>query len=358
MHLTCQHMQQLQFRLNMFSRNSQPASSSTAPAWQVFQEDAEDLYAENIVSAQRIAKLLGKASDAGIAGINPKVRRTIGKNQARDITKSKLKWSKWPDYYYFDCRLYDRKKQEEYVHCIPVNLPLEILEVLWELGDPQVLLSESNLDSAGKKHMRWMRDHLQVDVLWGWGLHGDGIPCNYDRTESVIMISLNLPGLAGRNGRLRIPLCILPDYAVSENTFDDLFTVFAWSMRHLLSGTRPVCRHDLAAFNATDRKRAKKTDPLPFRSCLVQVRADWDWMGKCFHLPFHNVKEGCCWLCRCKRSQVLVICNGVLTFTVQAYCNQPIICIYVIITAYQTSCMFCTYVARGWYLGGKPSSHL
>ena len=293
----------------MFSRNSQPASSSHAPAWQEFQEDVEDLFAENLVSGQRTSRLLDKATRAGISQIPAKIRKTIGKNQARDICRNKLKWSKWPDYYWFSCRLRDRKTDKEFTTEIPINLPLEILEVLWDLGIADVLLSETNLDTAGKAHMRWMREQLGVTHLWGWGMHGDGIPCNYDRTESVIMISLNLPGLSGKNGRIRIPLCLLPDHAVSENTFDDIMEVIAWQMRHLLNGSRPSCRHDGQPFNSSDHKRAKKTSSLPFRACLVQVRADWDWMGKCFHLPFHNVKEGCCWLCTCKRNQVHKNCK-------------------------------------------------
>ena len=288
----------------MFSRNSQPASSSTTPASQVFQEDVEDLLAENLVSAQRTSRLLDKATKAGIKGINPKLRKTKGRNQARDAFKSKLKWSKWPGYYWFKCRLRDRRTGKEFTADIPINLPIEILEVLWELGSADALLSEANLDTAGKKHMEFMRTSLGEAQLLGWGMHGDGIPCNYDRTESVIMISLNLPGLAGRNGRMRIPLVILPDHAVSQNTFDDINEVIAWQMRHLLIGSRPTCRHDGQAWKGSDLKRARKTGSLPFKACVVQVRADWDWMGKCFHLPFHNVKEGCCWLCRCKRSQV------------------------------------------------------
>ena len=85
---------------------------------------------------------------------------------------------------------------------------------------------------------------------------------------------------------------------------DDIMTVVAWSMRHLVAGSRPCCRHDGTAWAKSDAKRLKKNGlPLPLRACLVQVRADWDWMGKCFHFPFHNVKEGCCWLCKCKRHQ-------------------------------------------------------
>ena len=290
--------------LKMFHRNTQPTSSSHADPRAEFQDDAVDLVAEGLCGGRRIARLLHKAHKAGVKGINPKVRKAGGKNHARAIQRNQLKRSKWPDYYWFECRLNNRKTDKEFSDIIPIHLPLEILEVLWDLGVADVLLSETHLDTNGKKHMAWMRDQLDTEILLGFGLHGDGIPCNYDRTESVVMISLNLPGVPGKQGRMRIPLVVLPDYAVSENTYDDIMEVFAWSMRHLLNGTRPNCRHDGSAFNNTDRAREKKTDNLPFKSCLVQARGDWDWMGKCYHLPFHNVIEGCCWLCKCKRNQV------------------------------------------------------
>ena len=74
--------------LHMFSRNSQPPSSSNAPPWQVFQEDVEDLLAENLVSAQRTAKLLDKATKAGIPNINRRIRKTVGKTKPRIISDS------------------------------------------------------------------------------------------------------------------------------------------------------------------------------------------------------------------------------------------------------------------------------
>jgi hypothetical protein len=290
--------------LKMFHRNTQPSSSSHADPRAEFQDDAVDLVAEGLCGARRIARLLNKATKAGVKGINPKIRKAKGRNHARAVQRNQLKYRKWPDYYWFECRLNDRRTDEEFSDTIPIHLPSEILEVLWDLGAADVLLSETNLDTNGKKHMAWMREQLDTEKLLGWGLHGDGIPCNYDRTESVIMISLNLPGVPGKQGRMRIPLVVLPDFAVSENTYDDIMEVIAWSMRHLLSGTRPNCRHDCSAFNDTDRAREKKTGNLPFKSCLVQARGDWDWMGKCYHFPFHNVIEGCCWLCNCKRHQV------------------------------------------------------
>ena len=218
-------------RLAMFQRTAQPSSSSTAPAGLIFEEDVEHLIAENAISSQRGAKLLNKASRAGIKGISKKVRRSLGKNQARDITRKKLRNTKWPEAYIFQCRVKDRRTKKEWTTDLAILLIHEVLKVIWDLGLEAVLLSEANLDSTGKQHMEWMRQHLDVDTLWGFGLHGDGAPVNYDRTESVIIISLNLPGLPGKNGRLRIPLIVLPDHCVGENTFDDIFEVVAWSLQ-------------------------------------------------------------------------------------------------------------------------------
>ena len=59
---------------------------------------------------------------------------------------------------------FQQENQEEETVEIPINLPSEILEVLWELGSAEALLSEANLDTAGKDHMKWMREQLGLRV--------------------------------------------------------------------------------------------------------------------------------------------------------------------------------------------------
>ena len=98
-----------------------------------------------------------------------------------------------------------------------------MLETIWKFGIKDILLGTDNYDQITRDHHAWMKEQLEVEELWGFGLHGDGVPCNYDRTESVCLTSINLPGLTRRNGRLRISLIILPDHSISENTFDDIY---------------------------------------------------------------------------------------------------------------------------------------
>ena len=289
----------------MFSRNSQPSSSTHARENDVFVEDVRDLHAENILSAQRASKLLQKACASGI-NVPPRTIKGTAKNLARAHTRIALRRSKWPAYYWFPCRVTDRKRSRECVTDLCMLLPSEVLATIWKLGVQDVLLDTDNLDTESLRHLQWIKEKLGVESAMGIGIHGDGIPCNYDRTESVIMISINLPGLSGRNGRMRIPLIALPDWAASSNTYDDIMSVIAWQLRHLLVRSKPSCRHDETAWLPSDKTRsAASYDPTcPVPCTMVQCRGDWDWMGKCFHLPFHNVKAGCCWLCGILRHEV------------------------------------------------------
>ena len=84
--------------------------------------------------------MLSKASKAGVKGISKKVQKTVGRNQARAIRRHKLKNNKWPEYYWFDCREKDRRTRKEHATNIPILLPLDVLEMIWDLGAKGVAL--------------------------------------------------------------------------------------------------------------------------------------------------------------------------------------------------------------------------
>ena len=295
----------------MFQRNQAPATSSATAPEVEFEDDVTDAYAENAISAARAAGLLAKAQAAGVKLATkcikkiPGVNKKFAKNCARNLKRAFRKNDKWPDPYLFEARAWDRVKDTEVTKKICILLPSEVLDVIWKYGVKEVLLGTDKYDKLTKDHYEYMKRMLNVQELWGFGLHGDGVPCNYDRTESVCLTSINLPGLTGRNGRLRIPLIILPDSCISENTFDDVYEILAWDMRNLLSGARAECRHDQSPWDPVqDKKRSKLHGDRDFRACLVQVRSDWDWLTKCYHFPGHAAKEEMCWMCNCKRNQV------------------------------------------------------
>ena len=141
--------------------------------------------------------------------------------------------------------------------------------------------------------------------MFGFGIHGDGVPNNYDRTESCHVVALNLPGVGGKFARMRIPLAVVPSSKCVEETLDAINEVLAWSMRHLLADANPEARHDGAEWDTkgADKERAKQHGPLGFTACLVEVRGDWEWYSKVFHFPYHGEHEGVCWRCPCAKNQ-------------------------------------------------------
>ena len=301
----------------MFSKNRPPQAAAGEAAHVALQEDVEDLYAENLISAHRCQRLLTKAHKAGVKQFNRFAKRVSKSNAARSLMRRRLKNTKWPDQYWAEVRVWDKKKQKETKQWICIHLIHELLDMIFLFGLKEVILSEDCLDRVGREHLQWMRQALSLEELLGFGIHGDGVPCNYDRTESVEMISLNLPGVGGKYARMRIPLVVLPHSYVSHNTMDDLMEILAWSMRHALAGTRPTARHDGSPWLKTDAKRVKKTRSLGWNACLVEVRSDWDFLNKCFHFPTHNLGAGICWKCNCRRNQVPHV--HICMFHIQTY---------------------------------------
>ena len=289
----------------MFAKSRLPRIAHGEAAHAALQADVEDLYAENLISANRCQTLLKKAYKAGVNEFKKVAKPSFHKNAARSLVRRRLKNTKWPDKYWAEVRVWDKKSQTESKQWICIHLIHELLDMIFWFGEKEVILSEENLDHVGRNHIQWMKQALSLDELLGFGIHGDGVPCNYDRTESVELISLNLPGVGGTYARMRIPLVVLPHSYLSHNTMDDLMEIFAWSMRHSLAGSWPAARHDGLPWLKTDYKRCKKTGDLGWNACLVEVRSDWDFLNKCFHFPAHNLKDGICWKCNCRRDQVL-----------------------------------------------------
>ena len=95
-------------------------------------------------------------------------------------------------------------------------------------------------------------------LLWNYG----GVPVNWDRTDSVEVLSLNLPGQCGLYKNLRMPITVLSRKQVTDGTWDDLMTIIAWSLQFAALGQHPRARHNGAPWLPSDYKRAKKVHSL------------------------------------------------------------------------------------------------
>ena len=141
--------------------------------------------------------------------------------------------------------------------------------------------------------------------MTGIGLHGDGVPCNWDRTQSSEVFSMNLPGISGEWRNLRIPIFAVPHSWIGPHTWDDLMEIVAWSLRHMYHGVNPSARHDGSPWLPSDSTRKNKQGKaLGWNACLCEVRGDWKFFAETFHLPKWNQKSGICWSCNCKLEQV------------------------------------------------------
>lgn len=86
---------------SMYSKHRLPQDGKDKPAEQCFADDVEDLYGENLISANRCNSILRKAQRAGIK-----------RNQARDSRRRRLKRSLWPQVYEAKVRVWNKKLAE------------------------------------------------------------------------------------------------------------------------------------------------------------------------------------------------------------------------------------------------------
>ena len=180
-------------------------------------------------------------------------------------------------------------------------LPHELLAALARNGDAEVLHDTSHLDASSRTHLLGCVERVGGGPVVPLGLWGDGAPCNWDRTESLELLSLNLPGQGGRWRTLRLPLTGLSRRNVAPHTFDDLIRVLVWSLEALAAGCWPRTRHDGGAWlQPADGRRARRAgQPLGTRAALVEVRGDWKFLKETFKLPGWNTLSGICWRCSC-----------------------------------------------------------
>ena len=285
----------------MLSKLSRPYNADEFPQAKSLRANLVDLFASNVVSGHRAQELFADAHAAGAANIGALSRRSHKKHACRDLSRKLLKLSAWPDLYMAKIRVWNTKVAKEEESCMAFLLPHELLARIAKFSTRQVLMSTSSLDPKSLTHLQNCQAR-SGQALLACGLWGDGVPCNWDRTDSLELFTLNLPGLPAPWSNIRIPLCALSKKHISsKNTYDDLLGVLAWSFKHLAIGKAPSARHDGSPFGALDGTRRKTIagKSLDIAGTLVEVRGDWKFMKECFAFPAWNENAGCCWMCTC-----------------------------------------------------------
>ena len=287
----------------MYSKRPLPDRAYMPPERRL-RANLADLFLSNEVSGSRVASLFEDASVANPRHV--KDLANLGMPKAtRNLRRKLMKRSQWPELYYAPVRVYDKTVDGEITVQLPMLLPHELIGRLVEVGSVQALLSQEGLCLETLEHLKSVSRELglnEKEVL-PVGLWGDGVPFNWDRSESLEIVSINLPG---SGGALRLPITAIPKkYVIKETTWDDVFSVVSWSFRCLLEGKYPHTSHDNKPFEAGDKKRSRlKGLSIGITGLLAEVRGDWAFFKETFRFPGWRENAGCCYRCRATKANI------------------------------------------------------
>lgn len=293
----------LGYSLAMFSKRAMPEDGAFDNAAKRFRNDLADLVLSNDISSSRGGRIFRGGEECELEGFAKLAKAGAhGRNKgsiARDLTRALKKGNQWPDLYWFPVRVYQPKTQSFATVSLCMYLPHELIARLADRASSLDLLrSQENMSASAKEHLREAGLELNRQDLIGVGIWGDGVPCNYDRSKSVEVLTLNLPGLPGKLKEMRLPLTgLLKQWLIKNETFDDILSVVSWSMQCSAMGIMPTARHDGSAFLSSDHRRKKSSGKSMAASVLVEVRGDWMFYKSTLRLPQHNELAGICWRC-------------------------------------------------------------
>ena len=211
----------------------------------------------------------------------------LNRNAARDMLRRCLRKSQWPEIYEAEIRVWDEKLNVTKYAKVAFMLPHEILNSLFK-KNPK--FNFEDLTAAAES----VRQHCR-DVTEGYGqtmipmaLWCDGTPYSWDRTSSLEVIMMSLPGLGPPNST--------PKNCIAKGeTFEDIWEIMAYSCRCLFLGKMPTLGHDGSQLKAGRAKVAGHT--IPHRCVLAEVRADWKCLSEVFGLPNWKSTGGICARC-------------------------------------------------------------
>ena len=293
--------------LCMLAKNKRPYDAAALPPAARLRNNVRDILGDNLLSTRRVQELTNDISEVR----DTRFLRSGKDKRGRKLRNHLKKQRKWPDVYWARIRTKNRRTQREVRTWMAIWLPHELLAKLYDYGIPDALRSTEGMDPLTKEHWAHCCAEAGVDDLIGLGIWGDGCPCNWDRTRSLEVLSMNLPGLTGEFKNLRIPLCGILKEHVGPHTYDDLFDVIKWSLEHLAEGTNPETRHDDLRFERWTGDASRQSGgALPFRAALCEVRGDWKFMSDTFRLPRHNLNGGICWSCNCTPATINNVALG------------------------------------------------
>ena len=174
-------------------------------------KNVSDLFLSGAISAGRAATVFQDAEFDGATGVAD-LAVNEGKNAQRDLVRKLMKGSKWPPLYAAKIPVLHQKTHQVLEESINVLLPHEVLANImsWNRHSKQKVFDRAGLSASARKHFE-----KTVPLLGKYpttcipvGLWTDGCPVKWDRSQSVIVITMSFCGQTDDIfSRLRISLC-------------------------------------------------------------------------------------------------------------------------------------------------------
>ena len=295
----------------MFAKRSRGYAEEDVSPQKRLRENIIDLFLGNDISGPRANAIFRDADAAGAAGFRDLKKTGAGGrqpgNSSRDILRKLRKMMGWPRPYTVEVPMWDARSQTEVMAPIQLLLPHELIHSLGsKAASLAALCREEGLCASSRDYVAELKRKLACENLVPLSLWLDGVPCNWDRSQSLECIAMSLPGQVGKFGNLRLPLCVINKrFCIKRTTIDAILNVLCYSFRCLLMGKHPTRRHDGTPFTSADAKRSQAAGlPLSARGCVAEVKGDWMMFKDIFRLPSWNEKKGCCFRCVVTPSEI------------------------------------------------------
>ena len=274
-----------------------------------FRKNVTNMYLRNKLSAKDTATLVASAHASG-AGQLADIRN-VGKGEEKNIQRNLMrkltKTTKWPEPYYADIPIRDRKTGKKSIVTLPFLL---ISEVLFHLVASAGMSFRDLLDfppGSGFARMKsqWSNSFdVHDSMVSPIGVHGDGVPLQKKMT--LEMMSWNICSI--KSSERHLFTCIekqdLCDCGCAGRcTLDAILEILLWDILSLTSSKWPTCRHDKSNWKKTDKKRSIRKGNIGFFACVLQLRGDWAFYKWLFGFKGW-ASTNVCWRCAANRTDV------------------------------------------------------
>ena len=99
------------------------------------------------------------------------------------MRKAFLKRNQWPQKYFAPIRVLNPRTNQVVTEEVAFLLPHEFLACLHKYGDPAVISETVGMDPVTYQHLNHCRQTSGDWQMKGAGMHGDGVPCNWDKQK-------------------------------------------------------------------------------------------------------------------------------------------------------------------------------